>query len=167
MSGRLLLKRKDCHQLASRFSDGARYGYLVLKRLQLNYQTLKANTLVLDDNLGWSKGMNVESSTNSTGYYYNSQKKGYDYASVMAALLNDQDLNCHINVPEKSVVLDNGLILMAFFNIRSIVIRRGKSHDNAGDERIGFCFDSLKNRYCIVLGLCLMYMVFNNPKANE
>jgi hypothetical protein len=163
MPGRLLLKRRNCHQLASRYFDGARYGYLVLKRLVLNYQTLKANTLVLDDNLGWSKGMNVESSTNSTGYSFNSHKKGYDYASVMAALLNGQDLNCHIIVPEKSVVLDNSM-KWSHLNIGSIVNRCGKSHDSDGDERIGFDSDSLKK--FVVLGLFLM-MIFNNPKANE
>jgi hypothetical protein len=163
MPGRLLLKRRNCRQSASRFSDGARYGYESIKRLVLNYQTLKANTLVPDDDLGWSEGMNVGSSTYSTGYGHIPQEKGYGYASVMAALLNDQDLNCYTLVLEKSVVLDNDMN-WPYIHMGSIVKKRGTSHDNDGDERIGFGSDTLKS--FIVVGLCLL-MLFNGPKANE
>jgi hypothetical protein len=99
-----------------------------------------------------------------------SQGKGYGYESVMAALLNDQDLDAFILVPQKSVVPGNDFRWpqkIFCISIGPIVnsCRYRKSHDNNGDERFRFSF--YENKDLIIVGLYLALMIFTGPKANE
>lgn len=96
-----------------------------------------------------------------------SQGKGYE--SVMAALLNDQNLDAFVLVPQKSSVPDNNFRWpqkIFCISIGPIVnsCRYRKNHDSNGDERFRFSF--YKNEY-LIIGLSLALMIFTGPKANE